>query len=162
MLLDWFFQATNATAQHIMTYGPSAIEAVGIQGGWGMDKVTSLSNPPWLASCYRCFSRETDKNHYWNRALYIKMWNRALYIKMHQSSSSYVCTAHTYMKCSHLSARVEYQLCTQFIVLNYAPCNTVTSDGQLFTPNNPHPPAKIDQQAFIHTRAYWHMHPVQQ
>ena len=37
--------------------------------------------------------------------------------------------------------------------------HTVTSDGQLFTPTNPHSPAKTDCQAFIHTRAYWHIHP---
>ena len=57
------------------------------------------------------------------------------------------------------SVSINIMCCTQFIVLNYAPCNTVTSDGQLFTPNKPHLPAKMDHQAFIHTREYWHMHP---
>ena len=115
-----------------MTYGPPpAIEAVGIRGGWTRSRPywKSLLEPSTIHYCTKCTSPVQVKY------------------------------AHTYMKCSHLNARIVYQLifCEQFIVLNYAPCNTQSRQ----TDNSSLQPTLIHQLRWTakHTRAYWHMHP---
>ena len=139
-----------------MTYGPPAIEAVGIQVGWTRSR--HCPPPGW--------HHATDASVGRLKQIIIGTEHHTLKCGTEHCILHALVQFKLYTYCTHihevLPSQCTYRvsiMCTIYCIELCTLQHTVTSDGQLFTPTNPHPPAKMDYQAFILTRAYWHMHP---